>query len=435
MKRNYLAIVAVVFLIAGGTFIYSFRDTRLTKEETGKALEAAFDKLSKINGAKPVAPITQFLTDAVASGDKGEILRAFSDAVYSRNWFMRDVIPALKPFLNNPNPFVRYLAAQDLLIVGDNSGYSALISLVQSNSPIDGIGNDVRMNAAETLAQFRQTDATEDIFALYQQTNDGQLIYALEMLEADQAKAIDEAKGYYPEVPSMVHYGKVKANTFLPQITRAFQNSPKPDVKAAAAYALATMTGDQNAINYLIQTAQAGLNGSNQLAGVDERTLISYVGSIQSPAAKQTLETALNSADPYVVQGAIVYLIYNQGGSDKAMQVIVNQLNDAPNATMPWDFTLSMATQLLDDPQIQAAGQKFSRNDATALWWYYTVERKNWSIYNWVSGYVIKLNKEKQSDGANFIVTNTKSNVAKKQLVTELPKEGLIKKVPRLKNS
>jgi hypothetical protein len=164
-------------------------------------------------------------------------------------------------------------------------------------------------------------------------------------------------------------------------------------VKVAAAWALATMTNDQNAINYLVQEGQTGLTNPSAVDGPTERSVIQYLGSIQNPAAKQTLESALSSSDPTIVQTAIVNLIYNQGGSDKAVQVIANQLNDPAKATLPWDFTLNMAAQLTSNPTIQSAGQSFAQHDATGDWQTYTVERQNWPINNWINNYVVKLKK------------------------------------------
>ncbi len=354
------------------------------------SLKEIIDRLKKIGGGEE-PPTEQFLKDAVASGDKGKILRAFNDVIYHRK--MREVIPVLKSFLNDPNPYVRYLAGQNLLIVGDNSGAAALLALVQSNDPIEGIGNDVRISAATALAQFGQTDAAEAIYNLYQQSKSGDLIAALARLGSPQAAALTEARGYFSDASSLAFYGQAGATQFIPQITSTFYNTQNSDVKAAAAWALATMTGDQNATNYLVQTAQADLNNPNQTGSASEREAILYLGTIQTSAAKQTLEAALSSSDSTIVQTAIVNLIYNQGGSDKAVQVIANQLNNSTQATLPWDFTLNVATQLLSNPAIQSAGQMFSQHDATGDWQTYTVERQNWPVSNWVGNYVVKLNK------------------------------------------
>ena len=241
------------------------------------------------------------------------------------------------------------------------------------------------------MAQFGQTGATQAIFNLYQQTRNGELIYALEALQAAEGAPIVQARGFYAESNSMIHYGKAEVRQFLPQITATFQSSKKPDVKVAAAWALATMTGDLDATAFLLQVAQSAVHAPTR--DIDSREVIKDLGCIQDPRVKPVLEAALSSTDPEVVQTAIVNLIYNQGGSDKAVQVIANQLNDSTHARLPWDFVLNMATQLIDNPEIRAAGEKFSQHDATGDWELYTVERKNWPIANWVGGYVVMLNK------------------------------------------
>jgi HEAT repeat protein len=359
------------------------------KIEGYKALNSLFNTLAERSDKLPSA--SKFLQNAIDTGDKVTILQAFTD-IYSRTWKMSEVVPALNGFLNHPDPYVRLNAAHDLFIVGDQSGYNALLALVKTKDPIPGLegGREVRIEAASILAQFDQTDAVEAIYNLYQQTKSGDLIVALQKLIPDQVGALIPPKNYYNEPLAIRDYGIENDRQFLPQITSTFHNTPRSDVKAAAAWALATMTSDENAINYLVQTAQTYLSDPSQSGSTNERDIIKYLGSIQTPAAKQTLEAALNSSDPSVVQTAIVNLIYNQGGSDKAVQVIANQLNDSTHAMLPWDFTMNMATQLINNPEIQAAGQVFSKTDATGEWQLYTVERKNWSPNNWMGGYILK---------------------------------------------
>jgi HEAT repeat protein len=53
------------------------------------------------------------------------------------------VIPVVKMFLNDPNPYVRYNAANDLFIVGETDGYATLLALVEASNRIEGIENDV----------------------------------------------------------------------------------------------------------------------------------------------------------------------------------------------------------------------------------------------------------------------------------------------------
>jgi len=174
-------------------------------------------EMMKQKGLKAMAPPKEYLQAAVATGDNVKIARAFNDMVYA-GWPPDQVIAALKDFLDNSNPFVRYLAGQYLFVVGDQSGYDTLLALVQSNTPIDGIGPDVRIQAAETLAQFRQTGAAQAISNLYQQTKSGDLISALATLGSPQAAALTEARGYFSDASSLAFYGQSRATQFVPQI-------------------------------------------------------------------------------------------------------------------------------------------------------------------------------------------------------------------------
>jgi HEAT repeat protein len=359
------------------------------KEEGRKELDFLYKKLA--TGSEDIHPASKYLQKAIDTRDKSQILQAFTRLYWSRLWPMSEVVPTLKGFLSNDDPFVRFVAAQSLFKVGDQSGYATLLALVQSNTPIEGIGQDVRIQAAQDLAQFGQTDAASAIANLYATTHSGDLSQALANLGVPLP-----GESQLPFVSSslaITEYAKVGATQFIPQITSTFYNTQQTDVKVAAAWALATMTNDQNAINYLVQEGQTGLTNPSAVDGPTERSVIQYLGSIQNPAAKQTLEAALGSSDPTIVQTAIVNLIYNQGGSDKAVQVIANQLNDPAKATLPWDFTLNVAAQLTSNPTIQSAGQSFAQHDATGDWQTYTVERQNWPVSNWIGGYVVKLKK------------------------------------------
>jgi len=342
-----------------------------------------------------------FLEDAVAKGDKGEISRAFLDVIYSGKWKMKEVIPALQSHLSHPIPFVRCHAAQALYTVGDRSGYSTLVALVQTDGPIAGIGHDqdMRVEAARTLAKFRESDAASAISELYGRTNDGVLLEALTKLGSSQAASLIQAKGFRAESSAIKYYAGHGMDQFIPQIASVFQNTPKQELKVAAAWALATMSGDQSAIDYLIQASQPAIRSGTSLqdrsAASHALPALKCLGSIRSPQAKQTLEAALDSPIPAVLEVATVNLLFNQGGSEKAVQVVARQLRETPPSSrwMRWDLTLNIAAQLTDHPEIQAAGQVFAQKSETESWWLYTVERKNWPIYNWIDDCVVRLNR------------------------------------------
>lgn len=370
-------------------------DKKLAK----KGFEIIFGALEKSGALKRVSPASKYLKDAVASGDKGEISRAFLDSVYSRNWKMSEVVPVLQSYLTDSNPFVRYNAAHALFTAGDRSGFSMLVALVQSIDPIDGIGQDVRIEAAQTLAKFREMEASASIIDLYSRTRNGDLLTALSRLGIRYPQAAQF--GFIADSSVLSEYAIIGAAEFIPQITSVFQSSPKPELKSAAAFALATMTSDQAAINYLIETAQPAINAKLGFVGTPApgqpgfelgQQALKYLGSIQSPQAKQALELALDSQIPSVVQIATVNLIFNQGGSEKANQVVAQALSDGTKNALGVELSLNIAAQI-NDPQVQAAGKKFAQQEGSGLWSLYTVERRGWPIHNWIDNYVVKLSK------------------------------------------
>ena len=108
------------------------------------------------------------------------------------------------------------------------------------------------------------------------------------------------------------------------------------------------------------------------------------------PRAKEALEAVLDSKDSTSVRTAAVNLVFNHGGSSKVNHMVASELN-GNQTPLGTDLTLNLAVQLCSDPVIQAAGKAFAKRNPGGSWELYTVERKNWPIYNWVDDYVIKL--------------------------------------------
>jgi hypothetical protein len=282
--------------------------------------------------------------------------------------------------------------------MGDPSGGEALIALVKESNASAGIGKDVRISAAETLAQFRIHGATPAIQQLYAKTKNVELLSSLSTLGSD---ALDEDT--YPYVVSprtLIEYGETNETRFLPQIASTFRNSRKKNLRVSAAWALATMTGNQEAVAYLLDAAQeiasdtVVLDGSEKaldLYTADEQAL-KCLGTIRTPAAKRVLETALGSRTQLGVTIAFVNLVINQGGSDRATQMIVDQLEGRgpPKKWLPWDLVLGLAAHMTDNSEVQKAGRDYSRMSQDGSWQLYTVERKGWPIYNWADGYLIE---------------------------------------------
>ena len=118
---------------------------------------------------------------------------------------------------------------------------------------------------------------------------------------------------------------------------------------------------------------------------------LKYLGSIQSPQAVRVLESALESQNPVAVQYATVNLLFNQpGGSEKAEQVVLRELQNSP-LVLGRTLTMQIASKL-DNPQIRAATESFAKRTGSDSWRYWGVERADWPIQNWIYDYVITLN-------------------------------------------
>lgn len=373
-------VLAAVILVAVALLIYSLRGTSLRYTIDGLVVDSPHLELRA----------------AVASGDDGNILRAFSKATYRPEWKMSDAIPTMQSYLANPNPLVRCYAAKALYTFGDQSGYHTMLDLVNGDGPLIHFEHDLRIDAIDTLVKYHQTAAAQAILALYSKADisqhwgselRGAVVAGLIQLAPDLAKTLT-TKDFYNEASSITDYGLIDDQQFLPQITSTFQTTQKVDVKMAAAWALATMKNDQEATNYLVQTAESMLQQSH--TPFEMRDIVKYLGTMSDPRVKPLLEKALDSDDASVVQCAIVNLLYNQGGSAKAKGVLAEALN-LKRMNLPWDFVWQVAAQFKDDPQIKAAGAHFAQTDVTGSWQLWTGDRQNWPIYNWIDGCVLKL--------------------------------------------
>jgi HEAT repeat protein len=374
------SIVAIVVVAGGALIIYSLRGTSLRYTIDGLVVDSPRLELRA----------------AVASGNDVNILQAFTKATYRPEWEMRDAIPTMQSYLANPNPVVRCYAAKALYTFGNQSGYQTMLDLVNADGPMIHFQHDLRIDAVETLCKYRQRKAAQAILDLYGKTDArdlngrelrGAVVGALILLAPDLARTLTTTD-FYNEATSIVDYGLINDRQFLPQITSSFQKSQKLDVKMAAAWALATMIDDPGAIDYLAQTAGAMMNQAH--SPFEMREMVKYLGTLHDPRMKPLLEKALDSDDPAVVQCAIVNLLYNQGGSEKAKAVLAEALN-LKRMNLPWDFVWEVAAQFKDDPQIKAAGERFQVNDVARSWQLWTGDRQNWPIYNWIDGCVLKL--------------------------------------------
>jgi hypothetical protein len=397
-------LVAMLALVEG----YHLWSRRVIKHGIGR-----FADNLKAAGFLEALPLRGSLAAAVSSHNQAEILRAFNRAVYAPNSRKAGVAPILRDYLNDPDPFVRLSAAEDLTIMGDTGGEETLIALVKESNAIAGIGQDVRMSAAKALAKYRVYASVPAIQQLYARTQYSQLLDDLSTLGA---QSLDEKT--YPYVASantIIEYGETKETRFLPQIESTFRKARQKDWRVAAAWTLATLTGEKEALDYLREAAQEIASDTVVLDGSDEALdryqadllALKCLGTIRDPAAKRVLDTALGSRTQICVTTALVNLVLNQGGSDRATQVIVDQLEKRgpPIKWQPWEVVTGLAERMPDNPEVQRAGRDFSKNDENASWDVDAAERGQWPVYTWADDYLIEWvgDREASCGGAGLV--------------------------------
>jgi len=330
------------------------------------------------------------LKTAVASSDSGIMLRAFNEAIYGRCAQMSEAIPAIKSYLDSPEPYVRYLAAEALLRVGDQSGIETLLKIVQSDKTVLEGKRDLRLAAATALAAFNVDAATEDVRNLYSNTKEGEALDALVALGGQAS----EANGW-PYISSRLaieSYAKVGATKFVPQITNTFEQTNDPSEKNAAAWALARMAVTDPYVNVLSEAARPAIERMEKgsLSYDDSTMALKYLGSIQSPQAVRVLESALESQNPIAVQYATVNLLFNQpGGSQKAEQLIIREFQTSPQM-LGTDLAMRIASKS-SNPEVKSAAQTFAQRTGSDRWRYWGVERSEWPIENWAYDYAVTL--------------------------------------------
>jgi HEAT repeat protein len=369
------------------------------KENVRKGLEAIVEGLKQM-GATDVLPVADQLKAAVESGDPGTMLRAFNEAIYGRFAQMSEAILAIKPYLNFPEPYVRYLAAETLTRVGDKSGVEGLIKFVSDNDPILNNGNDLRIEAARMLGKYGDERAASGLINLYDATKNGSVLNALARIQANNpsAKLLAEISGR--QSPGFVVFNLGLAG--LPQgqtLAREALKDPKVpsnevnETKMIAAWALTKNLNDEAAQMYLIESARPAIERQEKgsLSYDDSTKALKYLGSVQSPQAAKVLEQALDSQNPIAVQYATVNLLFNQpGGSEKAEQLVLKELQASPKK-LGIDLTMQIASKL-DNPEINAAAKAYDLRTGGDRWRYWGVERAEWPIQNWIYDYVVTVN-------------------------------------------
>ena len=341
------------------------------------------------------------LREEVASHDAGRILRAFHGAIYEPYAKMEISLPAIRSYLHDPDPWVRYLAAETLYTVGDQSGLATLVELVDSADripePLEGSNEDLRLQAARVLGKFRQTVAAPHLIQVYQKTQqDEWLDVIVSLLKKDTppdllAVLLTKKNSAF----GIFHLSLAESPDIRTAAEELFRNPKTPSiyqegVRQIAAWALARLTGNEEYARYLIQAAVPSIDGRKN--GFEDLRALRYLGSLHHPLARETLERALDSSNSLTVETAVVNLLFNQPAhSEKARQVILRHLKGEQNVMWNWERTLQIAAKI-DDPEIRAAGEAFDRRTpGNCSWRVWGVERKNWPIYTWVDDYVVEI--------------------------------------------
>jgi hypothetical protein len=167
-----------------------------------------------------------------------------------------------------------------------------------------------------------------------------------------------------------------------------FETTDDRELKTATAWALAR-AGRQDYVSYLAEAAQVAVDAMPHSAGASNANsyAVRDLGSLRNPVATQILEKALESKNNAAVEYAVVNLLFNQPGkSEKARQAVLRQLRGGEQK-LPLDLLLQVASKW-DDPEIRAGGEEFDRRSGDGLWKYWGIERRKWSIYNWIDDYV-----------------------------------------------
>jgi len=339
--------------------------------------------------------------------DANDILPAFHEAIYDQYSTMDEAMPALKFFLTSSDPWVRYLAAEDLYIAGDDSGCNVLLEILKADHPVRGDGGrDLRVSAAETLEKYHEKKGVNVLIEYLRKNGnlsvknsgfailDGLAKMAKSSLPDDLVRKIENDSD-----PIYVIYNLsfVNPQTIKKLAQKVFEQSKDlSDVKIDAAWALLKAGEREPYYSYLMDFAKIALAGETQTtakyADFHFRAL-KILASIKSPENKAMLEDALNNRNIQIVEIALVNLIYNQGGSDKVKQYLLNQFRGPTNLLADSDFDMQLAAPL-NDPEINSAAQSVDDRSESNRWAYFK-DRKNWSIYTWIGDYTVDLNAAK----------------------------------------
>jgi hypothetical protein len=338
-----------------------------------------------------------FLQLGINTGNQQEMDRRFKKVCFSGAWKMSEVVATLEDFLKQPTAIVSFLTARSLIVVGDEKeGFDPLYLLVQAKDPIPGVTTDLRVEAADVLVKYRQSKGATAIGSLYQSIGDINRLRTLyhvfpqRMIEKLYEDSLDEQTTAAVLRTGITHHRDYPTQGIILKLWGT-TSDPKMKASCAIASVLLHLDSEPEAVKLIDDTARSWLFQPGKFDVKIERTLLKVLGNCGGPDSKQTLEDALDSQDPEIVQIAIVNLLFNRGGSDKAVQIIIHELSEPEKAKLPRNFTVTIASQLLDqNPLISLAGNKFAVT--YPMEWTTAVDRKEWPIYGWIDSYVLEVN-------------------------------------------
>jgi len=344
----------------------------------------------------------QAMDSAVSAGNHGEISRAFHAATYNKRSGLESTRRSLKRYLEHSAPVVRFLAAKNLYVLGDASGYDALIKIIQSSDSALLHKRDLRLWAIDLLRQYREKRATPDIYRFFTQTKSIDAFNALLRLEGknapvDPLSAYPDARPY----PSTTVFSLALKNPLLATelASETFEDPKCPDIYAErsrqiAAWALLRAGAGEPYFSYLRDQAEKAISGDRPPANKDTnqyRKAFEYLASVNGSPVKEVLVRALESSDDRVVQVALVNLIFNHNDLPASRPRLISELEQR-TISLGSEFTLQLVAAL-DDPELQRAANEFTKLDSSGQWRMWSVARKEWPIYNWIDDYVVILNE------------------------------------------
>jgi len=342
------------------------------------------------------------MDSAVSSGNHADISRAFHAATYNKRSGLSSTRKNLKRYLEHTDPVVRFYAAKNLYVLGDASGYDALIGILQSGDDVALHKRDLRLWVIDLFRQYREKRATPDIYRFFTKTKSIDAFEALLRLEGKSAPV--DPLSAYPDAqtyPSTTVFSLALKNPLLAtELASATFEAPKcPDIYAEesrqiAAWALLRAGAGEPYFSYLRDQAEKAISGDRPPAGKDSnqyRKAFGYLASVNGSPVMEVLVRALESSDHRVVQLALVNLIFNHNDLLAARPRLISELKQRM-INLGSEFTLQLVAAL-DDPELQRAANEFSKLDSSGQWRMWSVARKGWPIYNWIDDYVVILNE------------------------------------------